>query len=196
MNFLAHLHIAEHCGSSLLGNFLGDFVKGNPAKHFRQQSILKGIKLHRFVDSYVDSHEIVKNAKLLFPTPLIRFSPIALDVFWDFCLASNWQNYHKISLPQFCEQAKAQFFDLSDSNIPERARQTAHLMWTNRWLESYQYLENVEYVLDRISQRTPRIKPLSNCFTTILQHEQKLTSMFGELYPQVLSSAKQNFRQI
>ncbi|MFA0070425.1 ACP phosphodiesterase, partial [Vibrio breoganii] len=34
MNFLAHLHIAQHCKSNLAGNLLGDFVKGDPNKHY------------------------------------------------------------------------------------------------------------------------------------------------------------------
>lgn len=34
MNFLAHLHIAKHCNSNLAGNLLGDFVKGDPNKHY------------------------------------------------------------------------------------------------------------------------------------------------------------------
>lgn len=30
MNYLAHLHIADHTNTSFTGNFLGDFVKGDP----------------------------------------------------------------------------------------------------------------------------------------------------------------------
>ena len=51
MNFLAHLHIAQHCNSNLAGNLLGDFVKGDPNKHY-SDSLSDGIRLHRFVDSY------------------------------------------------------------------------------------------------------------------------------------------------
>ncbi|HBV5299185.1 TPA: ACP phosphodiesterase, partial [Klebsiella oxytoca] len=31
MNFLAHLHLAHLADSSLSGNLLADFVRGNPA---------------------------------------------------------------------------------------------------------------------------------------------------------------------
>lgn len=51
MNFLAHLHIAQHCKSNLAGNLLGDFVKGDPNKHY-STSLSDGIRLHRFVDRY------------------------------------------------------------------------------------------------------------------------------------------------
>lgn len=65
MNFLAHLHIAHHCQSSLLGNLLGDFVKGDPTEQY-PQSLVQGIRLHRWVDAYTDSHPVMKAAKSLF----------------------------------------------------------------------------------------------------------------------------------
>ena len=103
MNFLAHLHIAEHCESSALGNLLGDFVKGNPDNQFSSE-IVQGIKLHRFVDSYTDSHELVREARLMFQGKQRRFSGIALDMFWDHCLAANWHHYHQMALSKFCER--------------------------------------------------------------------------------------------
>jgi len=65
MNFLAHLHIAQHCKSNLAGNLLGDFVKGDPNKHY-STSLANGIRLHRFVDSYTDLHDVSRSAKSLF----------------------------------------------------------------------------------------------------------------------------------
>lgn len=66
MNYLAHLHIAQHCESSMLGNLLGDFVKGNP-EHRYSADIVQGIKLHRFVDTTTDSHALMLKAKEYFP---------------------------------------------------------------------------------------------------------------------------------
>lgn len=79
MNFLAHLHIAHHCQSSLLGNLLGDFVKGDPTEQY-PQSLVQGIRLHRWVDAYTDSHPVMKAAKSLFPSQQQRFAPIASTV--------------------------------------------------------------------------------------------------------------------
>lgn len=73
MNFLAHLHIAHHCQSSLLGNLLGDFVKGDPTEQY-PQSLVQGIRLHRWVDAYTDSHPVMKAAKSLFPSSSSRHS--------------------------------------------------------------------------------------------------------------------------
>ncbi|WP_424719193.1 ACP phosphodiesterase, partial [Klebsiella quasipneumoniae] len=42
MNFLAHLHLAHLADSSLPGNLLADFVRGNPAADY-QPEVVAGI---------------------------------------------------------------------------------------------------------------------------------------------------------
>ncbi len=64
MNFLAHLYLAGDSEPIILGNFLGDFVKGRLLQQF-EPSILKGIALHRNIDSFTDSHYVVKESKHL-----------------------------------------------------------------------------------------------------------------------------------
>ena len=59
MNYLAHLFLAEKTEESILGNFLGDFVKGRLKDQYSAE-ILKGIVTHRKIDAYTDSHERVK----------------------------------------------------------------------------------------------------------------------------------------
>ncbi len=57
MNYLAHLHLADVANSDMLGNLLGDFAKGDPSKQYSQE-IVQGIRLHRAIDKFVDTHGI------------------------------------------------------------------------------------------------------------------------------------------
>ncbi|KOC94422.1 ACP phosphodiesterase, partial [Winslowiella iniecta] len=54
MNFLAHLHLATLANSSLLGNLMADFVRGNPHNDW-PQPVAAGILLHRRIDVMTDS---------------------------------------------------------------------------------------------------------------------------------------------
>ena len=49
MNFLAHLHLAHLADSSLSGNLLADFVRGNPADEW-PADVVEGIFMHRRID--------------------------------------------------------------------------------------------------------------------------------------------------
>lgn len=191
MNFLAHLHIAEHCQSSLLGNLLGDFVKGDPSLVYRAD-IVKGIRLHRFVDSYTDTHDIMREAKSYFDRSNRRFSGIALDVFWDHCLAVNWSQFHHSSLDDFCDSAKSRVKRESDFELPERYINVSTWMWNDGWLASYAQLSNIEFALQRMSKRSPRMGELENSFAFIERYYNELNALFLRLYPQVLNASKQH----
>ncbi|MGF1764380.1 ACP phosphodiesterase [Aliivibrio kagoshimensis] len=187
MNFLAHLHIAHRCQSSLAGNLLGDFVKGNPDNHF-VPSIASGIRLHRFIDSYIDAHDDSKVAKSLFPDHQRRFAPIALDMFWDHCLARHWADYHPTSLRVFCKETQR---DIQSQPIqfPPRFLQVTQSMWQGRWLESYAEMENISFALHRMSLRSERMAPLAACNQPLLEHYDPLLALFKKLYPHLIDTA-------
>ncbi|PNH77710.1 acyl carrier protein phosphodiesterase [Vibrio diazotrophicus] len=189
MNYLAHLHIAEASDSNLLGNLLGDFVKGNPSEQYSEE-IVQGIRLHRWVDAYTDSHEVMILAKALFPATTRRFSPIALDMFWDHCLAKHWQRFHSQSLRQFVLDAERKVKIDHSSSLPERYMMVSDKMWQGRWLESYAEFENIHFALQRMSLRRERMKPLAECYVSLEDSYQELESLFFSLYPQVLEKAK------
>lgn len=190
MNYLAHLHIAQYSGTSLLGNFLGDFVKGNPDGLFNKK-VVKGIRLHRFVDSYTDSHPLIKASKPLFPKELRRFSPISLDMFWDHCLAKHWLMFHDKSLANFSLQAQIILTMEKDElaqPLPERFEKISLLVWQGKWFEHYADIRNIDFALQRIACRSPRMKPLTSTFASLSEHYEQLTETFFELYPDVLQS--------
>lgn len=62
MNFLAHLHLAHLAESSLSGNLLADFVRGNPEESF-PPDVVAGIHMHRRIDVLTDNLPEVREAR-------------------------------------------------------------------------------------------------------------------------------------
>ena len=119
MNFLAHLHLAMLANSSLLGNLLADFVRGNPAADY-QPDVVAGIMMHRRVDVLTDSLPQVKASRDYFSAPYRRVAPITLDVVWDHFLARHWQQLEPSrDLHQFTRKPAAR------SNLFCRSRRRA-----------------------------------------------------------------------
>lgn len=165
-------------------------MKGNPESQF-SQPIAQGVRLHRFVDSYTDSHHTVKQAKQLFPNGLRRFSGIALDMFWDHCLANRWSEYHDESLDQFCTHSLMQVMSEEMRDVlPDRFVTVTHAMSEGRWLQSYQHIENIEFALQRMSHRSPRMVTLVDCIPYLQQNYHQLDELFAQLYPQILTASK------
>ena len=86
MNYLAHLFLSDGTPESLIGNLLGDFVKGS-IENIYSLKIIEGIYLHRKIDSFTDSHPIFRSSKRLIGVDRRRFSGIMIDVFYDHFLA-------------------------------------------------------------------------------------------------------------
>lgn len=95
MNFLAHLHLAHLADSSLPGNLLADFVRGNPQADY-PADIVDGIFMHRRIDVMTDNLPEVKAARDWFRPQTRRVAPITLDVMWDHFLSHHWRVFHPI----------------------------------------------------------------------------------------------------
>ena len=65
MNYLGHLALSGENEDVLFGNFIADAVKGNSYHKFNN-SIQKGILLHRFIDHFTDNHPIYLKGKRSF----------------------------------------------------------------------------------------------------------------------------------
>ncbi len=88
MNYLAHLHLGGQSSDELLGSLYGDFVKGPLVGRFSPETEA-AIQLHRTIDAFTDSHVLVKRALSRFPGEKRRYAGIALDMFFDYCLARD-----------------------------------------------------------------------------------------------------------
>lgn len=189
MNYLAHLHLAAAAGSSLLGNMMADYVRGNPDGLY-PPAVVAGIRMHRRIDSITDSHPAVKNAKVLFNDNVRRVAPIALDVVWDHFLARHWSRLEPdIPLRRFVQQAEAVIApDLPAT--PEAFRTLNHYLWRERWLERYAERSFLEQVLHGMASRRPRLSALGEIYPDIVRLYPALEQCFWELYPDMLQRAR------
>ncbi|MGQ7263317.1 acyl carrier protein phosphodiesterase [Vreelandella sp. V005] len=89
MNFLAHAWLVS-AGSDdfLFGNLIADGVKGRDLSDW-PAAIAQGVRHHRRVDAWVDSHPSVVNARRRAPVAQRRYAGIALDMLWDHFLARD-----------------------------------------------------------------------------------------------------------
>ncbi|ANI29476.1 ACP phosphodiesterase [Yersinia entomophaga] len=189
MNFLAHLHLASLSDSSLLGNLMADFVRGNP-QHDYSQEVVAGIMMHRRVDVMTDTLPQVKQARLYFSTDFRRVAPITLDVLWDHFLARHWDELvPDIALPAFILQAQQQIIPQLP-HTPERFQNLNAYLWPERWLERYAELPFIANVLQGMANRRPKLSALAGSFYDIEQHYQPLEQVFWQFYPQMMHKAQ------
>ncbi|CAI1007844.1 MULTISPECIES: ACP phosphodiesterase [Serratia] len=189
MNYLAHLHLASLAESSLLGNLLADFVRGNPAGEY-DPAVVAGIMMHRRVDVLTDNLPQVRACRAYFSEEHRRVAPITLDVVWDHFLARHWQQLEpSLSLPSFTQQAQSQILPHLPLT-PPRFQNLNGYIWPERWLERYAELPFIGNVLAGMASRRPRLAALAGSFADVERNYHQLETQFWQFYPQMMQQAK------
>ena len=68
MNYLAHMVMGQWVGlneKGVLGNFIGDAVKGRDVEGMWGEEVGVGIRLHRAIDDVSDRHEASRRPHVL-----------------------------------------------------------------------------------------------------------------------------------
>ncbi len=188
MNYLAHLYLAEDSDESLLGNLLGDFVKGRLVDQYSPE-ILKGIKTHRKVDFYTDNNTKFLECKNLIHPNRRRFSGIIVDLSFDHFLAKNWSNYSDVALSEFANRVYALLLKNQDI-LPAKLMQRMPYMIGDDWLVSYKYIDTIELALNamsrRLSRRFERAAVIKYGIEDIKDNYDELERKFSEFFPELI----------
>lgn len=152
MNFLAHIYLSGASDLLRIGNFMADSVRGSQYKNLPQE-LQKGILLHRFIDSFTDTHPLYRQSKHRLHAKYGHYSGVIMDIFYDHFLAKNWNRYSATSLEEYA----ADFYALlkeKHSWLTEKAQHMVPYMIARNWLVSYASLEGLEKILFQMDRRT------------------------------------------
>lgn len=154
MNFLAHLYLSGDDPEIMVGNFIGDFVRGRNVHEQFKHNIALGIELHREIDDYTDNHSVVMESKKRLRPKYRHYAPVIVDMFYDHFLAVQWQHHHTQPLPAYAEYAYSQL-RFHETILPLRVVQMMPYMVKGNWLVNYAQLEGIHRALTGMSRRTP-----------------------------------------
>lgn len=194
MNYLAHLCLADGSPDSLVGNFLGDFVKGHPEGRY-PDIVVRGIRLHRALDVYTDCHPMVCRALDCIDPPRRRFAGIAVDMAFDHFLAHDWQARDAEGFAAFRRHVYA-VLRAREAELPERARAMLPSFTDDDWLGSYAELDGIAFALARMSRRLSRPNPLADTALDIERRYDTLQSAFEAFWPEVQAFAAAEQRRL
>jgi acyl carrier protein phosphodiesterase len=187
LNYLAHLYLADPAVESLIGNLLGDFVKGRPGEHFSDE-IVAGILFHRKIDAFADAHPIMRTSRGRIGPQMSRFSGIIIDVCYDHFLARHWSRYSSQKLTVFVQYA----YDVLQKNhliLPERLQRILPYMISEDWLGSYIEIKSVGVTLDRITRRLTRGEQFKGAIVEVENNYADLESDFLNFFPDLVDYA-------
>ncbi|HYQ39863.1 MAG TPA: ACP phosphodiesterase [Pseudomonas sp.] len=188
MNYLAHLHLGGPLPGQLLGSLYGDFVKGPLDGRFAPD-VEAAIRLHRRIDAFTDRHPAVRAACARFPAARRRYAGILLDLFFDHCLASHWDDYADEPLTLFTGRVYRVL--AAEAELPGRLAQIAPRMAAQDWLGSYREFAVLERVLLNMQRRLSRPEGLDGALDELARLYPALLEDFRAFYPELVVFARE-----
>ena len=188
MNYLVHIYLSNDIEECILGNFIADHVKGQDLSTY-SSGVQKGIKLHRFIDSYTDQHPLVKQSlKLLYPS-LAKYSSIALDVFYDYLFIKNWEKYDNRDFREYINDI---YFMLNSNRGVMPTTALRFLAYVNEYDIFYNYksLVGMERVLKGLSKRARFTNSLHSSVELLVEHEDELSEKFILFFKDLRNNVK------
>ena len=149
---MAHTYLSGGNEEIIVGNFMGDYVKGKNYLLFPEQ-VKKGILIHRDIDSFTDMHEVTRRSKQRLASRYHKYAGIIIDIFYDHFLASLWDSYSTLPLNDFVIRT----YDLLKRNykvLPDSIKRWLPTFLENNWMMAYTTVEGIELVLERMSANT------------------------------------------
>lgn len=188
MNLVAHQLLSFNNPEWQAGNHLGEVVKGKNYKKY-EASIQKGILLHRFIDSYTDSHDIVKLSTKNLHGNHGKYSSVIVDIFYDYLLIKNWDKFSKVNFYEFkdnCYRVLENFMDL----YPAELRFYTKKLIEKDWFTAYETIEGVEITLKKLSVRTKFENTMHKAVKDLYLKESLFEEHFLTFFPEILKECK------
>ncbi len=192
MNYLAHLYLADTTHDSLVGQLLGDFVKGAAVQDF-DTAIQGAIRFHRKIDSFSDAHALTRASRNRISPQWRRFAGIMVDVCYDHFLARSWGRFSDEALPDFVRRMYGHLQE-NRSRLPEAAERVLNRMVFYDWLGSYGDLNKVGIALDRVASRLTRGERFLGAIADIRANYRALQNDFLAFFPDLIDFAR-TFKQ-
>lgn len=188
MNYLAHLFLAEDSPESRIGNLLGDFLKGSleSYKTIYSEEIIQGVKTHRLVDVFTDTHPIFIKSKRRIAQKNRRFAGIIIDVFYDYFLANNWAKFSQENLDIFIKNIYITLEENQDI-LPAKLQKILPKILAENWLASYQSVSGVSLTLARIGRRLKRDNNLATAGDELINNYSEIESDFFNFFPELIA---------
>lgn len=162
---------------------MADGIVGNKFEHYPKE-IKQGIHLHRAIDTFTDSHDIVKQSKRRLHERYKHYKGVIIDIFYDHYLAKNWQEYSAIPLDVYVQSVYHLLQDNMDV-LPEKTQYMLPYMIEYNWLYNYQFTEGIQRVLNGMNNRTKQKSQMHLAVEDLKDHnkefEQDFTLFFNDL---------------
>ncbi|MEM1359036.1 MAG: acyl carrier protein phosphodiesterase [Bacteroidota bacterium] len=171
----------------MVGNFLGDFVKGAASKKLPAR-VQTGIEMHRAIDYLTDQSLVVKQLNRLISSRHGRYSGVITDIGFDYFLWRHWATFGAGDFDQFTATCYQSLYAQREY-MSERVQGYVEGMVRDDWLRLYTTKAGMQTVYQRLRPRLSRPELLDGVEAVIKDYEAEFNQTFLVLFPRLQTLA-------
>lgn len=181
MNHIAHCLLSYNDDDLLLGNFIGDYVKG---QHWRTypEGVQRGILLHRAIDAFTDSHPATRQSVQRIRAHAGRYSPPVVDILYDHLLCREWDQCSRHPFESFAGWVY-QSLDRSAGAFPPELGRRWPAMLNGRFLHGYKEPPGLTWVLRQFNLRLGGILQTDQLIPFFFEEIDQFAADFNGFFP-------------
>lgn len=194
MNYLAHAYLSFGEPKVLVGNLIGDSVRGNIERTY-EKDIVVGIKLHRAIDHFTDNHPLVKQAQELLKPEYGKYASVITDMYFDYFLGKYWKNYHEQPLEEFAREVYDTieiFIDI----IPFRFMKMYGFMRYHDMLVGYGSLDGIRRAMQAMAKKTKFHSKMETAHIFLDEHHEYFRIHFGDFFEDLVAHSKEKLAEL
>lgn len=168
---------------------IADFIKNNERESFPLE-IQEGIKLHRFIDTFTDTHPAVSEAKKIF-SPLVRlYSGAFVDVAFDYFVAHYYPEKelrnHSLKVYKILWE--------NEKWLPENYKKMLVRMEQDDWLTNYRTDQGIKFSMQNVLNKAKYLEKNIPVFDLFLKNKKELQFYFNKFFPDIVSECTKTFK--
>ncbi len=182
MNILLHMLLSGDDDQLLVGNFMGDFVKGLLQDRFPHR-IRQGVQLHRQIDLFAERNPHFRQSRQRLDPAYGLYRGVLVDLFYDYFLVNDWGNW--------CEEPFAAYLartlvvvERHRYDLPTEMQRLVPIIF-DELLPTYGTIEGIDAALGRLARRIRRPNPLASGVAELRQHHDLLHVDFRAFMPEI-----------
>lgn len=166
----------------LVGNMICDYVKGK--KQFDYPiPIQKGIRLHRAIDNYTDTHVATHELKSYFRPQYRLYSGAFADVVYDHFLANDTNEFSTaLELKQFAS-VTYQLLEPHIEIFPAPFKKMFPYMKEHDWLYNYRHIGAIEKSFSGLVRRAAYLTEYKIAFDLFNEHYTAMQVCYAAFFP-------------
>ncbi len=188
MNFLAHLLLTHENEDWMIGNMIADFISNKDLQSL-QTGVREGVMVHRHIDTFTDSHEVVKDSIRRLHPIFHKYSPVVIDIYYDYFLARNWRRYSTIPFEDFCEKIY-NVFERRMNEMPLEFQPRLKIMMDNDFLQNYVTKSGIQFTFNKFQERVRFPVSFAQASDVMMVYEEEFNEEFNVFFPEIIGYLK------